>query len=60
MILDLYFQRPKYGSFQAEGRFQGEQARSLGLWALCWDAVGGKAGKIGIGGIIIITFNNNK
>lgn len=59
MTLDLYFQRPKYGSFQAEGRFRGEQARSLGMWASCWDAVGGKAGKIGIGRIII-TFNNNK
>lgn len=54
MNLNLSFRRLKYGAFQPEGRFQGEQARLLTMQGLCWDAVGGKMGKIGWGVDIII------
>lgn len=49
MTLDLGFRRLKYGSFRAEGRFQGEQTRSLGMQGVCWDIVGGKVGDMGWG-----------
>lgn len=53
--LPLSFRRRKCGAFQPGGRFLGEQARLLVMQGLCWDAVGGRMGKIGWGKIMTAT-----